>query len=144
MDKELLISICDRLKSEVPSLRWIDAEEGQLEVRERPPVAFPCALVDISYISCKTYTGGRQQVKANVVIRVAFQRVTASSNASAPMPARLSALSRFDTLNAIHKTLQWWNGDGLFNPLRRLRAIPEKRSGDIRVWNMTYETEFMD
>lgn len=144
MDKELFLKICDRLKNEVPALHWIDAEEGQLEVKERPPVAFPCALVDISYINCKTYSGGRQQVKANVIIRVAFQRVTASSNAAAPMPARLCALSRFDTINAIHQALQWWNGDGLFNPLRRLRAIPEKRSGDIRVWNMTYETEFID
>lgn len=144
MDKELLIAICDRLRSGVPTLRWIDAEEGQLEAFERPSVAFPCALVDISYVNCRTYSGGSQQVKANVAVRVAFQRVAASSNASAPMPARLCALSRFDTLKAIHKALQWWNGDGLFNPLRRLRVIPEKRSNDIRVWSMTYETEFIE
>ena len=30
MNKEIFIAVCDRLKTEVPGLRWIDAEEGQL------------------------------------------------------------------------------------------------------------------
>lgn len=107
MDKELLIAICDRLRSEVLTLHWIDAEDGQLEAEKRPPIAFPCALVDISYVNCRTYSGGGQQVRANIAVRVAFQRVTASSNAFAPMPARLYAISRFDTMKAIHKALQW-------------------------------------
>lgn len=144
MDKQFLIAICDRLKNEVTDLRWVDSEEGQLDVRERPPVAFPCALVDIAYVDCVTHPGGRQRIKANVTVRVAFQRVTSSTCAVSPMPVRLCALSRLDTLEAIHKALQWWNGDGLFNPLRRLRCTPEKRPGDIKVYNAVYETEFMD
>ncbi len=144
MDKQFMIAVCDRLKEKVATLRWIDAEEGQLDTGERPPVAFPCALVDISYVDCKTLSGGAQHVKANVTLRVAFQRVSQSSSTSAPMPVRLFALSRLDTLEAIHKALQWWNGDGLFNPMRRLRCVPGKQSGDIKVYNMVYETEFAD
>ena len=44
MDKEFFIAICDHLEKEVPELRWIDAEEGQLNNGERPAVAFPCCL----------------------------------------------------------------------------------------------------
>lgn len=51
MNKEIFIAVCDRLKTEVPGLRWIDAEEGQLNTGERPAVAFPCCLIDISYPS---------------------------------------------------------------------------------------------
>ena len=47
MNKEIFIAVCDRLKTEVPQLRWIDAEEGQLNTGERPAVAFPCCLIDI-------------------------------------------------------------------------------------------------
>ena len=47
MDKEFIIAVCDRIQSAVPSVRWVDIEDGQLDVRERPPVAFPSALVDI-------------------------------------------------------------------------------------------------
>ncbi len=62
------------------------------------PVAFPCALVDISYTACQTLAGGAQRVRAQVTVRVAFQRLGPSSAACAPQPARLCALSRFDTL----------------------------------------------
>lgn len=142
MDKEFIIAVCDRIQSAVPSVRWVDIEDGQLDVRERPPVAFPCALVDISYTACQTLAGGAQRVRAQVTVRVAFQRLGPSSVACAPQPARLCALSRFDTLGEVHSALQWWNGDGLFNPLRRLRCIPERRYADIRVYAATYETEF--
>ena len=73
MNKEIFIAVCDRLKTEVPGLRWIDAEEGQLNTGERPAVAFPCCLIDISYPSCETHMGGRQKINAQIQLRVAFQ-----------------------------------------------------------------------
>ncbi len=49
-----------------------------------------------------------------------------------------------DTLDKIHEALQWWNGGNLFNPMRRLRGAPEKRADGLKVYNVIYETEFMD
>lgn len=138
-----MIAVCDRLKALVPDLRWIDADDSQLDSSERPAVAFPCALIDIAYEDCRTHLAGQQRVSASVTLRVAFQRV-APSNVSAPTPVRQVALSRLDTLQAVHKALQWWNGDGLFNPLRRKSCIPEKRSGALKVYTMRYTTEFFD
>lgn len=146
MDKELFIAVCDRLKSKAPSLRWIDAEDGQLSSSERPSVAFPCALVDMSYVDCRTIPGsfGNQRVKANITIRVAFQKVSAT-NTDAPTEVRFRALGYYDVLREIHKkALQWWNGGGLFNPMCRLRCIPEKRNDGLKVFTMVYETEFSD
>lgn len=143
MDKDLLIAICDRIKDSVPAIRWVDAEDSQLESADRPAVAFPCALVDIAYEDCRTHIAGQQRVTASVTVRVGFQR-SAPSNASAPMCVRQLALSRLDALQAIHKALQWWNGGGLFNPLRRKSCTPEKRSGPLKVYTMRYITEFSD
>lgn len=143
MNKEIFIAVCDRLKTEVPQLRWIDAEEGQLNTGERPAVAFPCCLIDISYPSCETHMGGRQKINAQIQLRVAFQ-AGGSTNAAAPKLVREHALSCMDTLDKIHEALQWWNGGNLFNPMRRLRGAPEKRADGLKVYKVIYETEFMD
>lgn len=49
MNKDIFVSLCDRLEKEVPSLRWIDEDLGQLNVGNstRPAVDFPCCLIDI-------------------------------------------------------------------------------------------------
>ena len=90
MNKEIFIAVCDRLKTEVPGLRWIDAEEGQLNTGERPAVAFPCCLIDISYPSCETHMGGRQKIKAQIQLRVAFQ---AGGSTNAPLNLSGNTLS---------------------------------------------------
>ena len=44
MKKEILKAVMDRIRQEVPALRWVDADEGQLDFSDsRPPVAFPAA-----------------------------------------------------------------------------------------------------
>mgnify|MGYP002467735714 CR=1 FL=1 len=63
MEKELFIALCDQLKNKVPELRWIDSDQGQLNVSERPPVAFPCCLVEMSYPQCTTHMAGKQRVR---------------------------------------------------------------------------------
>lgn len=147
MDKDFFIAITGRLSACVPALRWVELDEGQLSSPERPSVAFPCALVDIAYSDCQTVSGsfGSQRVKATVTVRVAFKRL-APTAAMSPDSVRPHALSYLDTLQEIHKkALQWWNGNGLFNPLQRVSCLPEKqRHSDIKAYVMTYRTEFSD
>ena len=50
MKKEILKTVMERIREKVPELRWVDADEGQLDFQDsRPPVAFPCCLVELSY-----------------------------------------------------------------------------------------------
>lgn len=143
MDKVFFISITNHIKECVPSIKWIDADEAQFETRERPPVAFPACLVDISYPHCETLPGGKQKVKATVELRIAFT-LQGQTNANAPLAVRQRALTRFDILNEVHQALQWWDGGHLFNPLRRTRSIPERRADGLKVYRVTYETEFFE
>lgn len=142
MNKQLFIAICDRINT-LPEIAWVDADENQLNATSRPPLGWPAALVDISYPACETHVGGRQKIKARIEIRVAFH-LQGQTNASAPTEVRQRALSRFDTLERIHQKLQWWNGGGLFNPLRRISSMPEKRADGLKVYKIIYETEFFD
>jgi hypothetical protein len=144
MNKELLLAVTDRLNSEVPALRWVDAEEGQLSRGEqRPAVAFPCALVDIAYTECMTLPGGSQRIKAQITCKVAFSSA-GSTHAAAPRKVREQALAYMDILHEVHVALQWWTGGGRFNPMCRVRCTPEKRSDGLKVYNVVYRTEFQD
>lgn len=142
MDKELIISVMDRLK-EIKEIRWIDLDEGQLNVGSSPSVAYPCILVDISYPNITTMSGGVQMVKALISLRVAFL-AEGSTNAHAPKMVRDNGLKRYDILKEIHNHLQRWCVAGKFNPLRRVRSIPERRSDGVKVFNVVYETNFLD
>lgn len=143
MNKDFFIAITDHIKTSVPQIKWVDADEAQLNVVGRPPLAFPACLVDISYPHCETISGGKQHVSARVELRVVFN-IQGSTNAAAPAMVRERSLARFDTLEALHKALQWWNADGLFNPLRRISSTPERRADDLKVYKVVYETEFFD
>lgn len=145
MNKELFIALCDLLEAWVPELRWIDADEGQLNspAGQRPPVAFPCALIDMSYPQTEAINGGMEKIRAQFSLRIAFEGYGQTSSA-APAAVRERALERLDTLERIHKTLQWWNFDRKINPLRRLRVTTERRQDGLKVYNMTYETSFID
>ncbi len=144
MNKELFIAICDRLGREVPGLRWIDADMGQLGVsNKRAPVAFPCCLVDMQYPRCDNHTAGRQRVHVQFTLRVAFMGC-GSTSAAAPESVREQALQSLDTLERIHAALQWWNYDRHINPMQRVSVTPEKRSDGLKVYTMIYESAFMD
>ena len=143
MNKEVFMAVCDRLRQEVPELRWIDAEMNQLSVAPRPPVAFPCCLVDMRYLQCQTHTAGVQRVRAQFALRVAFQGC-GSSSAEAPESVRVRALQHLDILEKIHQALQWWNNERTINPLQRLSVIPERRTDGLKVYLMTYETTFAE
>ena len=68
MKKEIMKAVMDRIRQEIPALRWIDADEGQLDFQDsRPPVAFPCCLIELYYPphgathrSCHSSEGGIQ------------------------------------------------------------------------------------
>lgn len=143
MNKEFFITITDYIKTSVPQIKWVDADEAQLNVSGRPPLAFPACLVDISYPQCETFSGGLQKIRARVELRVVFS-IQGSTNAAAPAAVRERSLARFDVLDTLHKALQWWNAAGLFDPLRRISSTPERRADDLKVYKVIYETEFFD
>lgn len=143
MNKVFFLAVTNHIAANVSQIKWVDAEEGQLNVACRPPVAFPACLVDISYPQCESLSGGVQRIRARVELRVVFA-IQGSTNAAAPASVRERSLARFDVLEALHKALQWWNGGGLFNPLKRISSTPERRADDLKVYRVVYETEFFD
>ncbi|HAQ21124.1 MAG TPA: hypothetical protein DCR40_18105 [Prolixibacteraceae bacterium] len=138
--KDVFLKTVTRLKT-VSALKWIDAEDGQLDFFEgRPPVAFPCALIDVEYPNCEDESDTIQMVTARVTVRLAFEPV-GQTNGAAPTLVQTKALSRYDTVNACYTALQGW-GDGEVSGFSRKSQTTEKRDDNLKVIVQVWETSF--
>lgn len=141
MNKEITLEIFDRLKTEVPELRWIDLECGQLDNNEtRAAVAFPACLVDIAYPGCEDVSRFAQNVTATVTLRLAFKPGGATSHRS---PVQQDGLNALVTVEKTHTALQGW-GTAALSDFSRRSAQPEKRRDGLRVFRIAYETSFRE
>jgi hypothetical protein len=140
MNKEIYIALCDRLTLLVPALKWIDFDYGQIDSQaERPPVAFPACLIDVAYQTCSDQAGTDQLVKANITLRLAFDRTGETYHKS---PVRSAALAVLNVLATVHAAMQGWNSAGAFAPLSRVSAQRERRRDGLQVFRVTYTTDF--
>ena len=48
MEIEIYKRVLKHIKDNVTDFRWIDSNEGQLTSMERPPVAYPACLIEMS------------------------------------------------------------------------------------------------
>jgi hypothetical protein len=145
MDKQIYLAISSRLKSLVPDLNWIDYDWGQLN-DERPAVAFPCALIDIAYTDCKNLAEEslvEQMVSGSITLKLAFQP-QGESQVTAPNASRDAALKPLDTIASVHSALQGWNGNGMFRGLSRKKGSGSPRKDKLKVYNLVYETNFIN
>jgi hypothetical protein len=141
MDKKIYLALCDRLKK-VEDLRWVDFDEGQLSITgERPPVAFPCCLIDLQYPSCRDLDGFNQIVTLNIILKIGFQP-RGETYAAAPEPVRQRALEVFDTVQKVHEAIQGELLGGMVSEIARRRAVKSVRRDGIQVYTVTYDTTF--
>lgn len=139
----LFIAISDRLAA-LPALKWVDADNGQLEDFEgQPSVAFPCALLDVSFPQCDDLTSTLQQCTANIRVRLLFDPVgeqTAAQNAASGRRSR--SLAKYQLADGVYKTLQGFETEQ-FTPLTRLSQLPVTVNG-YKGWDLLFQTTFDD
>jgi hypothetical protein len=140
--EEIYKAIMAQLKQEVPELKWIELDEGQLEYyTDRPAVAFPCVLIDITINRCEDLYERAQLCQATIGIRIAQNIPVNRTNAGAPDPIRESALERYRLIEKIYQSLQSWPS-GLFNPLSRTGQKKESRKDGLFVVRIDFTTQF--
>lgn len=147
MKKELLKSALDRIAQEVPELRWIDTDEGQLDFADsRPPVAFPCCLADLTLPDCDNMANNGpliQIIRVRLTLKVAFNDC-ASFNTKTPVSVREKAFSRLDVLQSIHKALQAWRTENCMKSFRRLSVTTQPRPDGLKAYACIYEATYID
>lgn len=141
----IYLKIVERLTAQVPELRYIDQDMGQLEnYTMKPPVSFPCALIELGDFDFDDMAGkNMQHGEGLVLIRFATESWSPSNNL-APTQIREKALAYYDIEQKIHVALHGWRSTG-FSKLLRRKAVKEQRDDtNIRVRILAFATSFED
>jgi len=140
--KSIYLAIMAQLKEEVPALRWIDLDCGQIDnQRERPAVAFPCAIISIALNNCEDLHKTAQLCRATVSVRIAQNQPVNRTNSEAKEEIRETALEKYDLINKVINSLQGFDTSE-FNPLSRRGQSIERRTDGLFVCRIDFVTEF--
>lgn len=121
--EEILKKVMQRLKEEVPELKWIDLNIGQM-MMENPPVDYPCALIDVPRAEYSDASAGMQVGKMVLEIELFFI-VRAPSSMAAPAQLREQAFAHYSITQKVYRALQGFSGE-YFSKLTRTSAYRNK------------------
>lgn len=142
--KTIYTAVMARLKEQVPELKWIDLDTGQLEVRtERPALAYPAALIGITIQPKRNLTDKIQDCEATIIVRLAFDNLPGRTAANAPDAAREKSLSVYDTIADVYTTLQGFDTNN-FDSLYRVRQMKENSVNGLFQYRIEFKTVFED
>lgn len=133
--KDIFEAISDRITAEVPAVRWVDFDLGQL-AQEKPPVSYPCALVAFSN---GDYTQiGNDANSGSITIQVALGfRVWERTHSAGTL--RETGLQHLDTVDAVRTALTGLVG-GQFTGLQ-YAGFAQDQQADPRIWRLRFRTE---
>jgi hypothetical protein len=133
-----------RLATQVPELRYVEQDLGQLDNYDiRPAVAWPCCLLDLDEFKYfETANDRRQFGDGFISLRIGLVRYSESNNLVADN-VRMNALRFYKIENKINAALHGWQDDGFSRLLRRFSGT-EKRNDDIRVRVVKYAISYED
>ncbi|MFV0397349.1 MAG: hypothetical protein ACK5JU_04955 [Bacteroidales bacterium] len=141
--EEIIQNIQNRLVANVPALKYIDQDWGQMDFYPNHPVKYPCALIDIQ--SAQYTDIGRliQEGVATVVINIYDLRLSNSSQA-APQTQKDNAMKIWALVKEINKAI---HGQNILNdhgiPMRQ-RMRRTKRNDGIYLTELIYTIQFTD
>ncbi len=146
--KTIYNAILGQLKSltDNKTLRWVDMEKGQLKQtgdKERPPLAYPCALIGIALPKCTDVTDKIQDCTATITVKLVFDPMLSErTSAAAPDDVRNKALDPYDVIADVYKTLQGFSTEN-FDCLSRT-SQGEETHASLFVYKQTFTCDFED
>lgn len=141
----MLLAIQEKIKTEMPEIKWIDQDMGQLEdYEDRPPVAFPCVLVDFIDTDFDQDGGNVQTGKQIIQFKLGFNAYTGTA-AAVPVPQIEKALYFYELEKLLYQVFQQWDGGEMCQPMIRFKASSGKGyEGGLMVRIIQFSTTYDD
>lgn len=148
---QLFLDLCDHIKAQVPEIKWIDQDFGQLEQFEhRPAVSFPCCLIDFVLANYSNLSELGQAGDVTIQLRLGFAPFS-QSNGSAPDSVRIKAVHYYAIEQKVFEAVHGWATE-YTQPLIRINAGTEQRLSandamdkiGLRVRVLNFSTQFED
>lgn len=142
-------SLVKRIKMQIPEIRWIDLDGGQLEfLDESYPVQFPAVFIDFRNIQYQQLSRNYQQGTVSIGVRVAFNIYEDFHGDS---PDIEQAADRLKLLNKVYVALHGFSGliltdgeDNHYSKLQRQSMQSERRSDGLKVYEITFQCAVRD
>jgi hypothetical protein len=139
----IFLAIQQRIQATVSAIAYINQDLGQLKASTRPPVSWPCVLVDFEDFSFDNLAENVQTAKGIVVLRLGFAPHSSSSQVT-PGTYLQKAIGYYDIEWQLHKAVQGWAPGNDYGSLCRTSAITQKRTDNYRVRELRYSMAFED
>lgn len=148
---KLFLALSNHIKTQVPEIKWIDQDFGQLEQFEyRPAVNFPCVLIDFIMAQYTQLAELSQHGDVTIRLRLGFAPFS-PGNAAAPLNVREKALEYYQIEQKVYEAVQGFATE-YTQPLIRINAGTEQRvsasnvadSSGLRVRILDFSTQYED
>jgi len=140
----IFLKIQEHIKNEVPEVKWVDQDFGQLEFyKDRPAVLLPCVLIDMEDTDYEDETAKIQTGETKLIIRLCCAAYSDAASPRQQLQKEL-ALQYLNIEHRLNKALHTWCDNELFTPMMRKKAITEKRDDNLRVRAIKYVFNFND
>ena len=142
--KTILNNILDHLTTEIPALKYVDENWGQLDYyAPSHPVKYPCALADVNNAEWSDLGNLCQTGLAQVRITVADMKIGNTSKA-APASQRQKAFEIIDLMTGIHRALHGWRPVEHASRLTRTATRLIQREDGIKQYEMLFAIQISD
>lgn len=138
----IFLSIQERIKNNAPFIAHINQDLGQLK-STRPPVSWPCVLIDFEDFNFENLSENVQTTTGNVVFRLGFAPHS-NTSANTPAPFAEMALNYYDIEWQLHQLLHGWHPLKDTGALCRVSTATQKRTDNYRVREIRYSIAFED
>ena len=140
--KNIYEAIAAQLKANVPELKWIDLEKGQMNFA-RPPILFPAALIQIQLPKTENLNAKKQMCNALITVRLCFDYNGNTDITSTPDEARAESLAYFDIKQKVYINLQAFSTSEM-NGLERVNEFDDLRPDNYKVSGISFATHYRD
>lgn len=140
---QLFLALQVHIKSTVTSISYVAQDTGQLSAKVRPPVTFPCVLIDFDKFSFSNLGEGVQTACGEVVLKLGFAPLSSTAH-NTPDEYKELALGYYDLEWALQKVLHGWSAGGSFGCMIRVSADTQTRTDGYRVREIRYSVTFDD
>ena len=139
----IFLALRQYIQDEVSGITYIDQDLGQLKPATRPPVSWPCLLIDFEDFSFGNMGDNVQTAKGTVLFTLGF---APHSNTGTATPTQYvqQALGYYDLEWSLHLALQGWSPGDDYGQLIRTGAITRQRPDSYRVRELRYSLAFED
>lgn len=136
MTQEVLIAVQRRIMELYPApIKYVAEDWGQLDYySDRPPVQFPCVLLDMEEADFSDLSRKVQRIDAVLTVRIAD---VATSNLSALAPKSEHQFDLLGLTQRIYAHLQGFSG-ATFSGLTRIKLRRERREDGIKEYVLQF------